>query len=112
MEYARGICASIAKEMGAPEQVLSRRERGRYSIVPYRTTHNTGGTVFGEDPRTSALNKHLQSWDVPMYSWWVRACFRRTRDTIQPGRWARWRIDSPIRSRIGYLKRPERLVNG
>ena len=62
-EYLTPICEQIARKMGAQE-VLSRRRRERYSIVPYQTTHNTGGTVFGDDPRTSALNKHLQSWDV------------------------------------------------
>jgi gluconate 2-dehydrogenase alpha chain len=33
--------------------------------VPYQTTHNTGGAVMGADPATSAINKYLQSWDVP-----------------------------------------------
>ena len=38
---------------------------GHYSIVPYQTTHNTGGTAMGDDPNTSVVNKYLQSWDVP-----------------------------------------------
>jgi len=33
--------------------------------VPYQSTHNTGGAAMGADPRTSAVNKYLQSWDVP-----------------------------------------------
>jgi hypothetical protein len=33
--------------------------------VPYQSTHNTGGAVMGADPSTSAVNKYLQSWDVP-----------------------------------------------
>ena len=36
-----------------------------YSIVPYQSTHNTGGAVMGTDPRTSALNRYCQVWDVP-----------------------------------------------
>ncbi|TIS95743.1 MAG: GMC family oxidoreductase, partial [Mesorhizobium sp.] len=58
------ICVKIAKEMGA-----IRVDRSippvPYSIVPYQSTHNTGGAVFGADPTTSVLNKHLQVWDVP-----------------------------------------------
>ena len=35
-----------------------------WSVVPYQSTHNTGGAVMGTDPRHSALNRYLQSWDV------------------------------------------------
>ena len=31
--------------------------------MPYQSTHNTGGTIMGTNPRNSALNKYLQSWD-------------------------------------------------
>ena len=34
-----------------------------WTIVPYQSTHNTGGTIMGTNPRNSALNKYLQSWD-------------------------------------------------
>src|SRR5256886_13837414 len=37
----------------------------KYTIVPYQSTHNTGGAAMGADPATSAVNKYLQSWDVP-----------------------------------------------
>jgi gluconate 2-dehydrogenase alpha chain len=36
-----------------------------YSIVSYQTTHNCGGAVMGSVPTTSAVNRYLQSWDVP-----------------------------------------------
>ncbi len=36
-----------------------------WNVVPYQSTHNTGGAIMGTDPATSALNKYLQSWDVP-----------------------------------------------
>ena len=38
---------------------------GDYSIVPYQSTHNTGGAVMGASPRNSAVNRYMQSWDVP-----------------------------------------------
>jgi gluconate 2-dehydrogenase alpha chain len=36
-----------------------------YDVRPYQSTHTTGGAVMGDDPRTSVVNKFLQSWDVP-----------------------------------------------
>lgn len=110
MEFARGICANIAKEMGA-EQVLSRRDRGRYSIVPYQTTHNTGGTAFGDDPRTSALNKYLQSWDVSNVFVVGSSAFPQNagRNPTGPVGALAYRLADTLKDR--YLKRPERLVN-
>ena len=32
--------------------------------MPYQTTHNTGGTIMGDNPTNSVVNKYLQSWDV------------------------------------------------
>src|SRR5438045_2382366 len=43
---------------------VSRLKKG-WDAVPYQSTHNTGGAVMGSDPKTSAVNKYLQSWDVP-----------------------------------------------
>jgi gluconate 2-dehydrogenase alpha chain len=48
-----------------PSAVSANARAGRYSIVPYQSTHNTGGAVMGADPATSAVNPYLQSWDVP-----------------------------------------------
>jgi gluconate 2-dehydrogenase alpha chain len=56
--------AEIAKAIGPAKMNVSPRT-GKYTIVPYQSTHNTGGAVMGADPATSAVNKYLQSWDVP-----------------------------------------------
>ena len=56
--------AEIAKTIGPAKMNVSPRT-GKYTIVPYQSTHNTGGAVMGADPQTSAVNKYLQSWDVP-----------------------------------------------
>ena len=56
--------ALIAKAM-KPRSIHKNYREGHYSIVPYQTTHNTGGAVMGDDPRTSVVNRYLQSWDVP-----------------------------------------------
>ena len=35
-----------------------------YNITKYQSTHTCGGAIMGSDPKTSALNRYLQSWDV------------------------------------------------
>jgi gluconate 2-dehydrogenase alpha chain len=56
-------CDEIAKAMGAKTTQVNRLV-GPWSVVPYQSTHNTGGAVMGSDPKTSVLNRYLQSWDV------------------------------------------------
>lgn len=36
-----------------------------YNINQYQSTHTVGGAIMGTTPKNSALNKYLQSWDVP-----------------------------------------------
>ena len=55
--------AEIVQGM-APRQIAKLPRTGHYSIVPYQTTHTCGGAIMGTDPKTSALNRYLQSWDV------------------------------------------------
>jgi gluconate 2-dehydrogenase alpha chain len=54
----------IARAMGG-RQVSGGPRKGPYTSTQYQTTHNTGGTVMGTDRNTSAVNRYLQSWDVP-----------------------------------------------
>jgi gluconate 2-dehydrogenase alpha chain len=54
----------VAKAMKT-RSIHPKKREGHYSIVPYQTTHNTGGAIMGTDPRTSVVNRYLQSWDVP-----------------------------------------------
>ena len=35
-----------------------------FNTASYQTTHLNGGAIMGTDPKTSALNRYLQSWDV------------------------------------------------
>ena len=35
-----------------------------FTVVPYQSTHNTGGTMMGADPKTSVVNRYLQAWDA------------------------------------------------
>ncbi len=61
--YMTEKAARIMQEMGA-KTVVGRSPITDYDIVPYQTTHNTGGTIMGADPRTSVVNNYLQHWDA------------------------------------------------
>lgn len=56
----------IAKAMGATSfsgRILKRGDH--WDTRSYQSTHINGGTSMGADPKTSVVNKYLQSWDVP-----------------------------------------------
>jgi gluconate 2-dehydrogenase alpha chain len=63
-DYLTGRAAELGRAMGAREIKVNPR-KGSYDIVPYQTTHNTGGAIIGTDPRSSVVNTYLQSWDAP-----------------------------------------------
>jgi len=63
-DYLTDRAAEIGRAMGGREIRVNKRS-GSYDIAPYQTTHTTGGAIMGSDPRTSALNRYMQSWDVP-----------------------------------------------
>ena len=61
--YLTDRAAEIARAMN-PREIKENRRVGSWSVVPYQTTHNTGGAIIGDNPKTSVINKYLQSWDV------------------------------------------------
>jgi len=63
-QYITNKAAEIARAIG-PSKTRVHAVSGKYSIVPYQVNHNTGGAIMGADPATSAVNKYLQSWEVP-----------------------------------------------
>jgi len=56
--------AEIAKAMN-PIHIKVSLPPVPFSIVPYQTTHITGGAIMGAERETSSINTYLQSWDVP-----------------------------------------------
>jgi gluconate 2-dehydrogenase alpha chain len=62
--YLTDRFAEIIKAMGA-NQVEKLYRKGPYDITQYQTTHLCGGAVMGADRPTSAVNRYLQSWDLP-----------------------------------------------
>ncbi|WP_438317169.1 GMC family oxidoreductase [Sporosarcina sp. FA9] len=62
-KYLTEKAVSIMKEMGA-KTVMAGNPISDYDIVPYQTTHNTGGTIMGANPDNSVVNNFLQHWEV------------------------------------------------
>jgi len=101
--------AEIAKAIGPAKMNVSPRT-GKYTIVPYQSTHNTGGAAMGADPATSAVNKYLQSWDVPNVFAIGASAFPQNggyNPTGTVGALTYWALDA-IKNK--YLKRPGLLV--
>jgi gluconate 2-dehydrogenase alpha chain len=99
----------IGKAMGA-KQVAGSPRKGPYTVTQYQTTHNTGGSVMGDNPKTSVVNRYLQSWDVPNV-FVIGACNYPQNASWNPtgtlGALTYWAIDA-LKNK--YLKNPGRLV--
>lgn len=64
-QHLKGIVGNIAKELNPDSMSMSFLPMGAdFDLTKYVSTHNVGGAVMGDNPKTSALNKYLQSWDV------------------------------------------------
>jgi gluconate 2-dehydrogenase alpha chain len=63
--YLVDKAAEIGLAMEGVSTVKKNYRTGSWSVVPYQTTHNTGGTIMGDSPANSVINKYSQSWDVP-----------------------------------------------
>ena len=61
--YMKPILEKLGRQTGAA-QVSASVLAEHYSIVPYQSTHNVGGTIMGADPKNSVVNPFLQSWDA------------------------------------------------
>ncbi len=61
--FAADMVNRIAKSMNAAVMVPAQARTEPWNVVPYQSTHNTGGTIMGTNPKASAVNKYLQSWD-------------------------------------------------
>jgi gluconate 2-dehydrogenase alpha chain len=108
--YVTDKALAIGRAMGG-KQVSGGPRKGPYTTTQYQTTHNTGGAVMGNDRATSAVNRYLQSWDVPNV-FVIGACAYPQNASYNPtgtlGALAYWAADA-IASR--YLKSPGPLVS-
>ncbi|HVY58773.1 MAG TPA: GMC family oxidoreductase [Xanthobacteraceae bacterium] len=108
-DYLTDRAADIAKAM-KPREINVKKRQGHYSIVPYQTTHNTGGAIMGADPHTSVVNRYLQSWDVSNLFVMGASAYPQNpgyNPTVTVGALTYWAADA-IKSQ--YLKHPGPLV--
>jgi gluconate 2-dehydrogenase alpha chain len=107
--YLLTICKKIADAMG-PTQVVQRQRPKLFHVVPGQSTHNTGGTIMGTDPRTTALNRYLQAWGAHNLFVLGASVFPQNAEYNPTGTviaLAYWAVNA-ITTR--YLKSPEPLV--
>jgi gluconate 2-dehydrogenase alpha chain len=108
--YVADKTFEIGKSLN-PKQIVKSAPLGPYSIVPYQSTHNTGGAIMGADPSTSAVNRYLQSWDVPNVFVMGAAVFPQNagyNPTGTVGALAYWSAEAIINR---YLRDPGPLVH-
>ena len=102
--------ADILKAMGA-KQIVKRPRKPPYDVTAYQTSHLNGGAIMGDNPGNSALNRYLQSWDVPNLFVMGASAFPQNagyNPTGTVGALAYWAA-AAIRSQ--YLKNPGPLVH-
>jgi gluconate 2-dehydrogenase alpha chain len=108
-KFVTDKAALIAKAM-KPRSIKVNYRQGHYSILPYETTHNTGGAAMGANPKTSVVNRYLQSWDVSNVFVMGASVFPQNHGynpTGTVGALTYWAADA-IRTK--YLKNPGPLV--
>jgi gluconate 2-dehydrogenase alpha chain len=47
------------------ERAIGNPRTKPYTSTAYQSTHLTGGTIMGDNPSNSVVNRYGQSWDVP-----------------------------------------------
>ena len=104
------VINNIARSMNPTIMSPATARTDPWNIVPYQSTHNTGGTIMGTDPKSSAVNKYLQSWDAHnlfVIGANVFAHNSAYNPTGPVGALAYWTVDA-IKNR--YMKNPGPLV--
>jgi gluconate 2-dehydrogenase alpha chain len=109
-EHMAGVIGRIARAMNPTIMSAPAPRRGNYNVVPYQSTHNTGGTMMGADPGSSVVNRYLQSWDADNLFVVGASVFPQNQSynpTGVVGALAYWSANA-ITTR--YLKRPGPLI--
>ena len=105
------VVNEIAKSMSPDKLNPASARTTPWTVVPYQSTHNTGGAIMGTNPRNSAVNKYLQNWDYHNL-FVVGANVFPHNSAYNPtgpvGALAYWTADA-IKNQ--YLKNPGRLVS-
>jgi gluconate 2-dehydrogenase alpha chain len=108
-QYIADKVVEIGRAMGGKTVVRGGTKRP-YTTTVYQSTHNCGGAVMGDDPRTSVVNRYMQCWDVPNVFSIGASAFPQNGSynyTVTIGALTYWALDA-IKNR--YLKAPGPLV--
>jgi gluconate 2-dehydrogenase alpha chain len=108
--YTTAKGAEIGRAMDGAIAVKATPRTGSWSVVPYQTTHNTGGTITGDKPTNSVINKYLQSWDVSNLFILGAGAFPQQAGYNPTGTLAALAYYSAAAIKDQYLKRPGPLV--
>ena len=57
------IVNRLSQHLNPTRLTKASAEKKSWNVVPYQSTHSTGGTIMGTSPANSAVNKYQQSWD-------------------------------------------------
>jgi gluconate 2-dehydrogenase alpha chain len=109
-QYLTDRLAEVVQKM-EPRQIEKKPRTGPYDSRVYQTTHTCGGAIMGVDPKSSALNRYLQSWDVSNLFVLGATAFPQNAgynptDTV--GALAYWAADAIVNQ---YMKNPGPLVH-
>jgi len=64
-QFMQDKMSGVAKAMGGHSiGVYGKKPGAHFDTNSYQTTHLNGGAIMGTDPKTSAVNRYLQSWDA------------------------------------------------
>jgi gluconate 2-dehydrogenase alpha chain len=102
--------AEIVQHMGA-KQVVKKPRKGPYDVTQYQTSHLNGGAIMGDNPGNSALNRYLQSWDVPNLFVQGASAFPQNAGYNPTGTVGALAFWSAAAIRSQYLKNPGPLVH-
>jgi gluconate 2-dehydrogenase alpha chain len=108
-QYIADKAVEIGRAMGARTVVRGGAKRP-YTTTVYQSTHNCGGAIMGNDPKTSAVNRYLQCWDVSNVFSIGASAFPQNGSynyTVTIGALTYWALDA-IKDK--YLKSPGPLV--
>jgi gluconate 2-dehydrogenase alpha chain len=106
-----GKLTEILKSMNPKAVAVSVKKPGdHFDTRSYQTTHLVGGAIMGSDPKTSAVNKYLQSWDVPNVFVIGSSAFPQGTGYNPTGMVAALAYFSAHAIRTQYLKHPGALV--
>nr|WP_321982218.1 GMC family oxidoreductase [uncultured Cohaesibacter sp.] len=110
-QFMKGKIEEVAKSMNPDEMASGYKHDGsQYDVRPYQSTHNVGGAIMGTDPKTSVINRYLQSWDCHnVFVMGASAYPQNTQynPTGPLGALAYWAADA---IRKDYLKNPRPLM--